>query len=102
MSETVEPEFTKQDYLDLLKTDRVAGLTQLSQLLFDAKCWEFERELGEGETGTSDETHMVEDYFIDANNIKRCQYVLKPNPNAALYQLGFTEDEIKQLLEANA
>lgn len=91
--------WTKQDYLDLLEKDRTAGITQLSQLLYDTKYWEFERELEEGEEGIQDDTHMVEEYFMDQDDVKRAQYVLKQNDEAALFKIGFTIPEIEKILE---
>lgn len=92
-------EWTKQDFLDLLEKDRSAGITQLSQLLYDTVYWDFERELGPDEEGIQDETHMIEEYFRDFDDITRSQYVLKTNEDAALFKLGFTIPEVKQILE---
>lgn len=91
-------DWTKQDYLDLLEKDRDAGITQLSQLLYDAKQWVFVRELEPGETGISDETHMVEEYFNNDDTILRIQYVLEPNEEAALFKAGFTIEEAEKIL----
>lgn len=91
-------EWTKQDYLDLLKKDRFAGITELSQLLHDVTYWDFERELEDGEEGISDETHMIQEYFQSMDDITRSQYVLKTNEDAALFKLGFTVEEVKQLI----
>lgn len=92
--------WTKQDYLDLLEKDRNAGITQLSQLYYDAKHWDFERELEEGEEGIQDDEHMVEEYFIDEGDVRRWQYVLKTNEESAFFKLGFTEEEVEKLLES--
>lgn len=96
--EAEQGEWTKQDYLDLLARDRIEGLSQLSQLLYDCRHWEFERNLELDDPGITDDTHMVADYFIDHNDIQRSQYVLKDNPNSALFQLGFTIEEIESYI----
>lgn len=55
----------------------------------------------EGE-GVTDETHRVEEeQREDSETIIRTQWEYRKNPDAKIFRLGFTEDEVKEILETN-
>lgn len=52
--------------------------------------------LGEIEgTGVEDDTHKV---VVDEKGEKKYQYEYRMNPNAKIYRLGYTAEEIKDIL----
>lgn len=56
--------------------------------------------LEEGDAGITDDTHkVVESEQDDGAVTERYQYEYKENPNARIYQLGYTVDEVKAILE---
>lgn len=54
--------------------------------------------LGETTEGVNDETHKVVE---DKENGKKYQFELKDNPSCTMYRIGYTEEEVKKILEEN-
>lgn len=82
---------TKQDYLNCFEGYKEGVKAELQKLL-DARFNWFDVEVLENpEIGINDETHRV---------IENMQQELKEDPNARLFKLGFTVDEVKELINA--
>lgn len=64
--------------------------------------WFFVKELGEGEIGVSDDTHKIEVSPSTSNPDGKAhsyQYELRYNPQCLMARLGYTEAEVKAILE---
>ncbi len=89
---------TKEDYefvrANFPKEKWKADFQSLLDTRFD---WFNEGEI-EGE-GVTDDTHKVVEGKQDNETVVRYQYVYKENENARIYQLGYTVDEVKAILE---
>ncbi|WP_375666707.1 hypothetical protein [Bartonella sp. TT121SHDZB] len=96
---------SKQDYLNMLSFDKIETVRRLEDLLATRFYWIFVKELGEGEEGLTDDTHKVcvqteipvdlEGSFIE----KRCQYELQESAHALIFRLGFSVEEVEQLIK---
>lgn len=73
----------EQDFCDLLAT------------VYE---WENVGKLKDGEEGITDETHRVEVCEMDESTVERYQYEYKENPNAKIFRIGYTVDEVKEIL----
>lgn len=73
----------KQDFQDLLDT------------VYE---WFNIGKLKDGEEGVTDETHKVVDGGTEEGESERYQFEYKENPNARIFQLGYTVDEVKAIL----
>ncbi len=54
--------------------------------------------LADGEEGVTDETHKVVTCEMCDEKAERYQYEYKENPDARIFRLGFTVDEVKSIL----
>lgn len=91
---------TKEDYLYVRDNFPKSEWEQDFQNLLDTRYdWFYDSELAEGDEGVTDDTHRVVEMREGDESVKRAQYVLKENPTCRMNQLGFTEDEIKKILE---
>lgn len=80
---------TKQDYFNCLAEWTEETKTELKRLLDSRFSWFDVKVLEDGSTGLNDDTHRV---------IDNMQQELKEDPNARIFQLGFTVEEIEELL----
>lgn len=83
---------TKQDYINCKNT--VAGKLALQSLISNRYYWENTLVLDTKEEGLEDETHRIiedDNYYI--------QQEYKEDPNALIFRLGFTVEEVEKLLE---
>ncbi|VEJ46067.1 hypothetical protein [Bartonella vinsonii] len=98
---------SKEDYLNMLEYDKLETLKRLEQLLEMRFDWVCIKELGEGEEGLEDEKHKVcvekempldfETSFVE----KRYQYELQESEYSPLNSLGFSVEEVEQLIKEN-
>lgn len=113
---------TKEDYLNMIKINPIETVNRLRLLLNDRFDWEWVKDLEDGEDGIEDETHKIESYedvpsafdeeFSDVDGsddgdgsdtikekkIIRMQFELRENKHALLFHLGFTVEEIENLI----
>ena len=70
------------------------------QNLLDTVCeWFNMGVLADGDVGTTDDTHKVtEDKREDTATVTRTQWEYKENPDAKIFRLGYTVDEVKAIL----
>lgn len=70
------------------------------QNLLDTVCeWFNMGVLADGDAGTTDDTHKVtEDKREDTATVTRTQWEYKENPDAKIFRLGYTVDEVKAIL----
>lgn len=55
--------------------------------------------LADGDAGITDDTHKVtEDKREDMTTVTRTQWEYKENPDAKIFKLGYTVDEVKAIL----
>lgn len=81
---------TKQDYLNCLADFAEETKKELQKLLDYRFSWFDVAVLEDGATGITDDTHRV---------IENMQQELREDPNARIFQLGFTVAEIGELLK---
>ncbi|WP_273718497.1 MULTISPECIES: hypothetical protein [Bartonella] len=99
---------SKQDYLNMLEFDKEETVKRLEVLLSTRFYWVFVKELQEGEEGLEDDRHRVcvtteipsdlKGNFVE----KRCQYELQESEYAPLFQLGFSVEEVEQLIKEHS
>ncbi|EJF87861.1 hypothetical protein ME1_00825 [Bartonella vinsonii subsp. arupensis OK-94-513] len=106
MKEYPEHLNTKQDYLNMLDYDKAETVKRLEHLLATRFHWVRDRELSEWEAGVEDETHTVYDetgVSVDDGAVikKRYQYELQESEYSSLSSLGFSVEEVEQLIKEN-
>lgn len=90
---------SKSDYLYVMQEfPKEMWEKDVKDLLESESDWFFERELAEGEAGVTDATHKVEENQDTQGNTTRSQFVWKSNPDAKIYKLGFTKEELAKFL----
>ncbi|MCZ2158815.1 hypothetical protein NPX99_05965 [Bartonella sp. 220] len=99
---------SKEDYLNMLDYDKAETVRRLEQLLETRFHWVCVKELGEGEEGIEDERHSVhvvmEMAALGAHGKsveKRYQYELQESEYSPLRSLGFSVEEVEQLIKEN-
>jgi hypothetical protein len=91
---------TRHDVEVLLLTHPSETKVFLSELINDILQWYPSGELIGVEEGITDDTHkVIENKGID-DVITFIQYELRDNPNAKLFQLGFTVEEVKNIIKS--
>ena len=66
-------------------------------LLAEKDAWYCTSELAAGENGINDDAHKVVESTQDGETV-RYQYGLLPDPNSEMKKIGYTEDELKEIL----
>ncbi|WP_144755056.1 hypothetical protein [Bartonella saheliensis] len=99
---------SKQDYLNMLSFNKEETVRRLKDLLETRFYWVLVKELSEGEEGIEDDTHKVcvttsipfdqDGEFVE----KRCQYELQESEYARLFHLGFSVEEVEQLIKEHS
>lgn len=92
---------TKEDYL-FVKANfpKEAWQADFKSLLDTESDWFFVSNLESREAGQTDKTHKIEEITDSfSGNVGYAQYVYKSNPQAKIYRLGFTRDEIQGYLK---
>lgn len=90
---------SKEDYYYIIENfDESLWKVELQNLLDTMKDWFFEKNLKDKSDGIVDETHKIEESG-EEDNIQYMQYVLRENPDCKLFRLGFTVEEVKNLLQ---
>jgi len=93
---------TKEDY-EYVRTHfpKSEWEEHFQALLDDMNDWFFDSYLEDGDTGITDSTHKVlEEEREDSEDKKRAQYVYRYNPTCTLAQIGYTEAEVKAILNS--
>ena len=67
-------------------------------LLDTAYSWFFVGTLENESDGINDETHKVVTHQDVLHGEQRIQYEWKKNPQAKIFEIGYTEDEVKDIL----
>lgn len=81
---------TKQDYLNCLSEFATETKAELQKLLDYRFSWFDVAILEDPATGIEDDTHRV---------IENMQQEYREDPNARIFQLGFTVEEVEELLK---
>lgn len=94
---------TKEDYEYVRKNFPKEQWEQDFKALLDTQReWFFVKELAEGEIGLSDDTHKIEVEHSEMSNDSKShsyQYELRYNPQCLMARIGYTEEEVKAILE---
>lgn len=92
---------TKEDYLYVRANfPREQWLPDFQHLLDSRKDWFFVSHLPDKESGVTDDTHkVVESQDMDSDTVTYDQYELRDNPTAKIYRLGFTVEEVEELMK---
>jgi len=91
---------TKQDFLNLLDDYPDETRAALQTLIDEKNQWLNTGLLGSDDKGITDGSHKVVEVENAAEEIERYQYEFKEDPNAKIFQLGFTVEEVQKLLAA--
>lgn len=87
---------SKDDYLYVREHfPRDEWQPHFQNLLDTMRDWFYERTLEDGDEGVTDDTHKV---VVDEQEGKRYQYELRVSTTCKLFMLGFTENEVQELL----
>ncbi|WP_298434569.1 hypothetical protein [Geobacter sp.] len=92
---------TKQDYLTIRNEFPPEVWRPRFQALLDERfAWLPVGPLAEGEPGVTDDTHRVVELLDEASQtmIERIQEEYREDPNATIFRLGFTVEEVSQLV----
>lgn len=90
---------SKEDYLFVREHfPRERWLPDYQALLDSYKDWFFTGHLDKESDGVTDETHKVVSFEDDEQQTRYDQYEFRENPDAKLFRLGFTVDEVKSLM----
>lgn len=92
---------TKQDYLYVKNNFTKDNWYSVFQELLDTeKGWLMTSKLADNDTGITDDTHKIIENKDETGTVakERYQYEYKVDPNCKMLRLGFTEDEIKDIL----
>jgi hypothetical protein len=99
---------SKEDYLNLLAMDEAVvskeeKIEELEGLLANISDWFFEKYVAENE-GIEDETHKVvvnePMEGSEQTEVTYAQYVYKQNPMAKIFRIGFTIEEVQNLIDS--
>ncbi len=71
-------------------------------LLDDMMQWQFVRNLDYRSEGIEDETHRIETWENDDGTPRYEQWEYKLDDHARIFQLGFTEEEVRNKLSESA
>lgn len=87
---------TKDDYEFVRKNfPKSEWENDFKKLLTSTKEWFNVGEIPDGEPGIEDDDHMV---ASDTQTGKRYQYERRDNPNSLIYRIGYTIDEVKNII----
>ena len=91
---------TKEDYLYIKEHfERNLWVPEFQKLLDTTSDWFFVKNLDTAEDGITDDTHKVVETEISSDEpTVISQYEFRENPDAKLYKLGFTVEEVQQLI----
>ena len=90
---------TKKDVEFCLKEWPAQTKAFLQRILNNRYEWLIDHKLDSSEEGIEDETHKVSKIYDENGNVvERYQMVWEEDPNARLFRLGFTVNEVQNLL----
>lgn len=92
---------TKQDVLNCIEEFPKKTKQFLQELLDTKDVWLMQYKLADGEIGLEDETHKVvtNDDPETKELVERYQYALQEDPNGTIFRLGFTVQEVQELVK---
>ena len=92
---------TREDY-EYARTNfpKDKWLPDFQNLFSTMKSWYFVSSLKKKTDGYEDETHKIIEIPDSNNSISYAQYELRVNPDCKLFRIGYTEKEIKAILES--
>lgn len=85
---------TKQDYLNCVADYPEETKKSLQDLLDNRYKWEDKGEIKTGDIPIDDETHSI---IVDEDG-KQCQLELVEDTNAKLFRIGFTVEEVEEII----
>ena len=92
---------TIEDVLNSMKLDKEATKAKLQEMLDGRFVWVATKKLGDKDKGVEDVTHKVmAQQEMDGGKEERFQYELQEDPNAWMFRIGLTVEEINSYLEA--
>lgn len=91
---------TKEDYLYIKNNfEPEQWKPEFQKLLDTTSDWFFVKNLNKAEDGIDDDTHKIVETEISSDKPSVIsQYEFRENPDAKLYKLGFTVEEVQQLI----
>lgn len=94
---------TKEDYTNMLAIDPEQAKARLQALMDDRFTWKQTDVLSEGDLGQEDETHKIiesseRDEETGEETTVRYQYELQEDFNSHFFLLGFTVDEVENII----
>lgn len=92
---------TKEDYLYIKDHfDKELWVPEFQKLLDTVNDWFFVSDLKSEEEGITDNTHkIVSSKNTETKEVIYAQYELRENPHCKLYSLGFTKEEVNNLIK---
>lgn len=92
---------TKQDVLNCIEEFPKKTKQFLQDLLDTKDVWLMQYKLADGEIGLEDETHKVvtNDDPKTKEVVERYQYALQEDQNGTIFRLGFTVQEVQELVK---
>lgn len=92
---------TKEDYYLAMQLFEPSRYVQIFQDLLDTRVmWVKDSELSDSESGVSDTTHKIVIVPQVGGGQKYYQYILQDDPEAKIYKLGFTLDEVRNIIDS--
>lgn len=91
---------SKKDYLYVRENfPREQWLPDFQALLDSYMDWFWVKDLESKDEGIEDETHkIVETQEMESEEVKYAQYELQENPTAKIFRIGFTVEEVEELM----
>lgn len=90
---------SKQDYIYAKENLNESYWKPLFQDLLDSRFnWFYEKDLDFKEQGIEDETHKIVENKEEEDKITYSQYIWKENKDAKIYRIGFTVEEVQEII----
>lgn len=93
---------SKQDYLYVIQEfPPEQWLPRLQSLLYERFAWLPTGKLADGDNGVTDDTHRVIEMHDETGQVvvERVQEHYIEDPNATIFRLGFTVEEVQAILQ---
>lgn len=90
---------SKQDFYNLISIYPDQTKKEAQKLLDNRIGWITIGKINEGEAGLVDNTHKIDEIKDEEDNIiEKYQSEYKEDPNARIFQLGFTVEEVEAII----
>ena len=91
---------TKQDVLNVIEEYPLETKAFVKKCLDERKGWITTGKIADGVAGIADDTHRVAECKDDASGLvtERYQEEFMDDPNCKLFRLGFTVEEVEELI----